>query len=836
MASVANSAICGISIGTENCYVAVTRQGGIEILLNEYSQRSTPAYVGFGGNQREIGVAAKQKHMMNLRNTCFAPTSIIGKKFHQLNLKELPYNVEKGPDDEVFIRTTHNGEELCFTPTQLTAMLFTKLRQISGNAIDCVINCPNHFDFVQRQALMDAAQIAGLNPLRVVSDMTAISLYYGFYRNSSNGSDISVVGFVDCGQSTSQAAIVLFNHKENYLKVLDAQSIPDVGGKHFDEVLANHFIEKHKLNLNLRSRYRLIAECEKLKKNLSANPNELPINIECLYEERDFSDKIDRATFEKLAENLFDKIASMLKVNYKNALERYRKEYEENYGEFKIDSVEIVGGTSRIPFIKKIIKELSGLEPSTTLNADEAVARGCALQCAILSPTFKVARELHLIDSLSYDVDFKLVFDFISDYFFLLIFHFQISYQIHNKDLRRVPAIYPRGHPFPYAKQITINSDSLPIIISFDYQNLLNEKVCLSQYKISEQTGSNASQLILEHKSPIKIRIRVDHNCLISVSSATISYEKTPAEEESADNLQPAVNNENENKMDVDQPQNNDSQNNQEPIKKKKPKTITIDLSVEPMFLLGHLSKENKDQYIETECNLILADKNWKEKTDARNTLEEYIYEWRNRLESGQYDMFLDPAHRQAFISMLETNEKWLYEQDEQEIMHSKNVYEERTNSMTRDFSKAIINRKKEFENRARFLEQLGHNLQQGRKLMDFIDPEEEEEMRNFAKEIDEKQKWFDDVSGKLSKMSTYEDPKFTCDDINKQSTHILSMISNINDNRKRRAEERRKAAEKAEKEKQQQAGDGIDSQKNEQCSNKMEVDEELSNSKTATV
>nr|XP_027197347.1 heat shock 70 kDa protein 4-like [Dermatophagoides pteronyssinus] len=800
MASINNSAssICGISIGTENCYVAVARQGGIEILLNEYSQRSTPAYIGFGGNQRELGVSAKQKQMMNLRNTCFAPTTIIGKKYHQINPQDYPFKIEPGPDDEILVRVQH-GEERLLTPTQIVAMLYTKLRQVSGNPVDCVINCPNYFDFVQRRALLDAAQIAGLNPLRVISDMTAVALYYGFYRSSPTGSDISIVGFVDCGQTSSQAAIVLFNHKDNYLKILDAEFLADVGGRHFDEVLANYFIEKHSLKLNERSRCRLIVECEKLKKNLSANPNELPINIECLYDEKDFSSRIDRATFEQISQNLFERIGSMLKRTYERSVDRFKKEYQDNYGNFRLDSIEVVGGTSRIPAIKKMIKEFCGLEPSTTLNADEAVARGCALQCAILSPTFKVARELHIIDSLPFSVDF--------------------TYEIPGKDIKVIPAMIPRGHPFPCPKQITIPSQALPITLSFHYDNLHQEKMLLAQYRISEPPGSNALQLMLEHRSPIKIRVRVDANSNLSIGPATISYEnpqqdnEQPQPEEPMEQ-QPQNNSNNDsvdgqNKMETEtqQQQTKETNDSQPQQKRKKPKTITVDLLVETLYIAGFLPKETKDLFIEFESNLILADKNWKEKTDARNTLEEFIYEWRDRIESGDYDPFIDPTTKQQFQQQLESNEKWLYEQDEQEVMHSKSVYNERTQSMAKSYADAIIMRRREFENRPRCLEQLGHHLQQARKIIETNDPfDDTDEKKNFSEEIEGKQKWFDDVSGKLASMRTYDNPPFTCDAIQLQSQQIDASIQRINNNRKRRAEERRKAAEKnAEKEKQQQ-------------------------------
>lgn len=404
----AASSICGIDIGTENCYIAVARAGGIEILLNEYSQRSTPAYVAFGGSQRELGVSAKQKQMMNLNSTCFAPSSIIGKKYSELNLTDFPYNIVQGPDDEPLIEVDHNGEHLVLTPTQVLAMLFTKLRQIGGNMVDCVINCPSFFNDTQRRALLNAARISGLNPIKVISDMSATALYYGFYRT---GQDWSIAAFVDCGQTSTQASVVLFHHKENYLRVLSTEYEENIGGKHFDEVLANHFIQEKKLSLNKRARSRLIVECEKLKKQMSANSNELPINIECLQDDRDFSARLDRTQFEQLSQQLLGRINNIFQRALDNAREQFDKNLAQKLGgQFKISSVEVVGGTSRVPAIKQMIKNIFGCEASTTLNADEAVARGAALQCAILSPTFKVARELHIIDSYPYQINFRYVF------------------------------------------------------------------------------------------------------------------------------------------------------------------------------------------------------------------------------------------------------------------------------------------------------------------------------------------------------------------------------------------------------------------------------------------
>lgn len=777
MASVssASSAICGIDVGSENCYVAVARLGGIEILLNEYSQRSTPSYVGFGGNQRELGVSAKQKQMMNLSNTCVAPTLLIGRRYDELDLNSIPYRVEKDAEGMPVVVVNHNDEELRLSPTQVLAMLFTKLRQIAGNVVDCVINCPNYFTEVQKRALMDAASIAGLNPLKVIPDMTAVALYYGFYRAASAGTEFSVVAFVDGGHTSTQASVVLFNHKENTMHVLDTEYEPTVGGKHFDEVLANHFIAEKKLQLNKRARCRLLAECEKVKKQMSANSNELPINIECLQDDRDFSARIDRTKFEELSTPLLEKVHQTLATLRQRAQEKYDKDFADKFGAFAVHSVEIVGGSSRISAIKRMIKDIFGVEPSTTLNADEAVARGCALQCAILSPTYKVAKELKILDSLPYQINFKYTQGF--------------------EDFKTVNALYPRGHQYPFTKQISLSVHKLPITICFEYVDENGQNVTSSAYEIRHPDGGDAVELL--SKNSIKLRVRADVNGVVQIHSASVQYEKlesvpmdTAAEGEKMETDDSAA------AAASQASESAEAGAEAEPKRKStKPKMATIELQFIPRFELGKFSSTDLVKFQEQESNLILADKNWKEKTDAKNALEEFIYEWRDRLESGSYDPFVHPDAKGPFQAKLEENEKWLFEQEEEDRMHSKSVYDERTNAMKSTYADGILTRKREYENRPRAMEQLGSRLQMSRKLIEgSTDADEKEEVEKFSKEIEEKQHWLDDAMGKLNNISTYDDPPVKVDAIAQQTAAVEASMVRLNNSRSRRAEQKRKA------------------------------------------
>ncbi|XP_054154896.1 heat shock 70 kDa protein 4-like [Oppia nitens] len=796
------SAICGIDVGSENCFIAVARAGGIEILLNEYSQRTTPAYVGFGQNQRELGVSAKLKHLMNLSNTCYSPNRLIGKQLKEV-ADEFPYQLEQtGNDGQLSVHIWHNGEEHTFSSVQVLAMLLTKLKQVSGNAVDCVLNCPNYFTDAQRRSLMDAALIAGLNPIRIIPDTTAIALYYGFYRTAPTAQDSTIAAFVDCGHSSTQCSIVMYCHKENQMKVLAVEYEINCGGKHFDEILANHFIAEQKLKLNKRGRFRLIAECEKLKKQMSANSNDLPINVECLYEETDFSGRMDRTLFEQMSQHLFQKINDLFVRALNSANDKFNTDTGGKLGDFHVDVCEIVGGTSRIPAIKRMAKTIFGVEVTTTLNADEAVARGCALQCAILSPTFKVARQLQIIDFAPFQIDIR---------------YWHQSDAGHEPECKVVRSLFPRGHPIPFTKQVSINCHSLPMIVAFDYVNESGQSVPVGEFKLY------TTQTIQLNKSQLKLRIRLDPNGLVVVHSVSVVVDgqQTAGDKKNGNEIEDMETNDDNNKqqqnassqqaMDtednntaagVDTKENNNKdsgdQKEVDQKKNKKPKSMAIELQVEPLWIRGKLNDNDVQLFKEIESNLILADKNWKEKTDAKNELEEYIYEWRDKMETGGYDPFIEDSDKQVFTSDLQAAEQWLYEQEDKDEVHSKSVYEERINKMKDAFTTGILNRKREFETRPSLMEQLGRHLQQSRKLIETSDDDEKETIARLSAEIDAKNKWFEESYAAFNAMKTTANPTITCDTIQQQINSIDATVRQLLNERTRKHEEKKRQAEAA--------------------------------------
>ncbi|XP_077253936.1 heat shock 70 kDa protein 16-like isoform X4 [Tasmannia lanceolata] len=384
--------VIGFDIGNENCVVAVVKQRGIDVLLNDESKRETPAVVSFGEKQRFLGSAGVASATMNPKSTISQVKRLIGLNFSQPDVQEefqrFPFAASEAPDGGILIHLQYLGEIQMFTPVQILAMLLSHLKEITEKNLempvsDCVIGIPAYFTDLQRRAYLNAAAIAGLKPLRLVHDTTATALGYGIYKTDFVNAGPTNVVFVDIGHCDTQVSIVSF--EVGHMRVVSHAFDRCLGGRDFDEVLFGHFAaqfkEQYKIDVysNIRACVRLRAACEKLKKVLSANA-EAPINIECLMDEKDVKGYIKREEFEKLSSGLLERIS----------VPCYKAMADAGLSLEKIHSVELVGSGSRIPAVTRMLAALFRREPSRTLNASECVARGCALQCAMLSPIFRV--------------------------------------------------------------------------------------------------------------------------------------------------------------------------------------------------------------------------------------------------------------------------------------------------------------------------------------------------------------------------------------------------------------------------------------------------------------
>ncbi|XP_054795093.1 heat shock 70 kDa protein 16-like isoform X3 [Prosopis cineraria] len=400
--------VVGFDIGNENCVISVVKQRGIDVLLNDESKRETPSVVCFAEKQRFLGSAGAASAMMNIKSTISQVKRLMGRKHAdpdvQKELEMLPVETSEGPDGGILVHLKYLKETHTFTPVQILAMLLAHLKILTEKDLemsvsDCVIGVPSYFSDLQRRAYLDAARIAGLRPLRLIHDCTATALGYGIYKADFPGTGPTYVAFVDIGHCDTQVSIAAF--EPGKMKILSHAFDSNLGGRDFDEVLFSHFAaqfkEQYSIDVysNVKACIRLRAACEKLKKVLSAN-HEAALNIECLMDEKDVKGFIKREEYEKLASGLLEKIC----VPCHKALVDARLNAE------RIHSVELVGSGSRIPAIARLLTSQFRREPSRTLNASECVARGCALQCAMLSPVFRV-REYEVLDLNPFSIGFS---------------------------------------------------------------------------------------------------------------------------------------------------------------------------------------------------------------------------------------------------------------------------------------------------------------------------------------------------------------------------------------------------------------------------------------------
>lgn len=756
--------VIGFDFGNENCFIAVARAGGIETIANEYSQRVTPSYVAFGEKTRDLGVSAKSKQVTNLKNTVFGFKRLQGRKYNDPQTKHegtfLPYSLVEMGNKGVGVRVRYMQEDKTFSITEITGMLFTKLKDIAETALkirvnDCVVSVPHFFTDAERRALLDATRIAGLNCLKLMNETTAIALSYGFYKNDLPEEKPRVVAFVDMGHSALQVGIVGFNRDR--LKMM-ATSFESVGGRDFDMVLVRYFVTEFKERYNLdvssnrRALIRLITECEKLKKQMSANPHELPLNIECFMNDRDVAGKMKRETFEALARDHLARTERTLA----------RALQEAGLRPTDVESVELVGGGTRVPAIKQLVRKVFNREPSTTLNQDEAVARGCALQCAMLSPIFKV-REFQVVDAQPYPIE--------------------LCYAPGKGEEGRAE-VFPRWHQVPFSKMLTFYR-SKPFSLEAKYT--ADAAVPYPSLTLGTFSVNNVSPASDNEASKVKVKVRLNLHGIFSVVSASavdrVKQEGRQASGQdkcsnggdlaaagaaSGDEVPPSE------AGDPVEKEASQADKEEQPEPPKPEKTRTLELPIESH--VPQLPPVELDRLIENEARMVQCDRLEKERVDAKNAVEEYVYEMRDSL-SEKYRRYVLDKEKDNFIKLLNDTEKWLYAEGEEV---AKNLYVEKLTAL-RTIGQPIRNRYKEHEERPLVAEEMGASLQKARKaLADHAARVQEDAYQKLAKAVEERQSWFDGAMGALSKAPLHEDPPVLVSRFREEARALDTLLKNL--------------------------------------------------------
>lgn len=619
----------GVDLGNDNTVIACARNRGIDIIVNEVSNRSTPSLVGFGPKNRSIGESAKNQQTSNLKNTVANLKRILGLNYNDPDLKiEEKYMscpLVENKDGGISAKVRFLGEQTEFTATQLSAMYINKIKDITAketksNIVDICLSVPVWYTEKQRRAAFDACKIAGLNPVRIVNELTAAAVGYGVFKQNDLPEETpKKVAFVDIGHSSYQVSIAAVKRGE--LKILGGAYDKHFGGRDFDLAIANHFakefINKYKIDINENPKafYRVLTAAERLKKVLSAN-TQAPFNIESLMNDVDVSSSMNREELEGYVQPLLDRVHVPIETALKDA----------GLTVEDIDSIEVIGGCTRVPSLKAKLSEIfGGKQLSFTLNQDEAIARGNAFICAMHSPTLRV-RPFKFEDFNPYTVSY--------------------FWDKEDEDEDHLE-VFPRGGVFPSTKIITLfRRGDFEIEARYTKKEELaaGTEPLIAKWQITGVVPSEGETSI-----PTKLKLRNDPSGFYTIEAAHTVEEKIVKE---------LVEKE---KKEGEQKNEDDDEEEEEPEYREVKKLVKKnDLNIHCDS--AALPDDVRETFTEKENAMVMSDKLVFDTEDRKNALEEYIYELRGKLDD-QYKDFASDDEKARLIEKLAKAEEWLYDE-----------------------------------------------------------------------------------------------------------------------------------------------------------------------------
>jgi len=388
----------GIDLGTTYSCVGVWRNESVDIIANDMGERTTPSYVSFSDTERLIGQAAKNQCSRNPTNTIFDAKRLIGRKFSdpivKADMKLWPFVVKEGKGQRPVIEVSFKGETRQFFPEEVSSMVLSKMKEtaeayIGESVKDAVITVPAYFNDSQRQATKDAGRIAELNVLRIINEPTAAAIAYGLDKSEAEEQNVLIF---DLGGGTFDVSLLTID--EGVFEVMATAGDTHLGGEDFDNALVDHctkdFKRKHKKDMtgNPRSMRRLRTQCEQAKRTLSAAVR-ATIEVDSLFDGIDFHITITRAKFEQLCNEQF-----------RACLEPCRRVLQDaKISKNEVNEIVMVGGSTRIPKIQSLLSQFfNGKELNKSINPDEAVAWGAAVQAAVLTDNIDQDKAPVLVD------------------------------------------------------------------------------------------------------------------------------------------------------------------------------------------------------------------------------------------------------------------------------------------------------------------------------------------------------------------------------------------------------------------------------------------------------
>jgi len=602
-------AVVGIDIGDHSTYIAVAKQGGVENIANDYTQRNTPTIVALGGRQRFMGVSAENQRNLNVKNTVSYFKNFLGRSFKdeyvQREINNIGADVVELEDGKVGFKIHNNT----YRPEQILAMMFTKVKDIvrndQGEDIEtCVVSVPIHFTETQRSAIKDAAKIAKLNLVQIMNDTSALALAYGKTKNdlTSDERNPRYVVFVDYGSGGLQTTMVGISKEK--AAVLGSSSTTNTGGKFLDKALLDFLVQeietKYKCQLknNTKALNKLRIAVEKIKKQMSANSNKLPFQLDSLVDDIDVNVSIDRATFEQLIKGQLDEIRKTF-VNLLNST-TIKKE--------QLHSVEIAGGSTRIPAVKQIVQEVFGLTPCSSLNADEGVSKGCGLQAAEHSEKFRT-KKFEIQEVVTNGIE---------------------AVYVHEGNQEKV-LICDEGDKASDERIINLRAD-LPISVALQYSENVNvENKFIALYQIESENAKNAD---------LELVFKMTHDGMVKMEKVQVMTKEVPKRRKTSEPTQESDNRE---------PENN---------------TVSCYELKFKETSLGGMGPDMLNHFLNYEVQMIKEDINEISRQEAKNMLEEQLYKYRAAIQENSEGIEEEEAFKNI-KDYFDQTENWLYEEGE---------------------------------------------------------------------------------------------------------------------------------------------------------------------------
>eukprot|EP00596_Hydrurales_sp_CCMP1899_P006786 CAMPEP_0119049910 /NCGR_PEP_ID=MMETSP1177-20130426/67155_1 /TAXON_ID=2985 /ORGANISM="Ochromonas sp, Strain CCMP1899" /LENGTH=686 /DNA_ID=CAMNT_0007027707 /DNA_START=174 /DNA_END=2231 /DNA_ORIENTATION=- len=662
-------AVVGIDFGNLSTLIGQAGRGGVDVILNDSSNRQTASYVSILGKQRFLGDSGAAMSRSNIANTFSCMKLLVGRKFNtpevQKELRRAPFKTAELSNGGVGFMVHYENKDTLISAEHVMAMVLVKAKEVVSTAnkqvgiADAVIAVPHWFSEAQRRGVSNACEIANIKCLKCANENTLVALSYGIFKSAKNLFDAKAaihVMFIDIGYTGYSVTVVDFV-QEN-MKVLATAVDRSVGGRDFDDVIIEFMAEvfERKTAINVRTDHKanlkLQAAAEKAKKTLSPNGvSEVAVNVECLADDQDLSVILTKSEFEKRSAYLIDRLEEPVRSCLRDTL----------LTAADLSDVEIVGGSSRISIVKRRLGEILELDKNavnyglkTTMNSDEAVARGGALQCAMLSAQMRV-KPFNVIDI----VPFSYLVNGVGD------------------DGRGQSILFNKGDKFPLDKSLrwTLVNKTRDFVLTVDYKDMNGVEKEVSKFTIKMPTTSSPKN--------VRVSFNLDKNHFLILEKAEI------VEESLAENVRGEIN-------------------------KKKKKYTDLVVITESFGL----NRAQITQSIAMEKVMETADNYIIETADKRNELETYLYSMRDKLDA-ELKLYSSSNEKEKLKNLMNEAEGWLYGAG---FDSTKQQYKGKIDGL-KVLSDPIESRLSEDQQRGPLIETLEKSIDSCRKFADSRDP-----------------------------------------------------------------------------------------------------------------